>query len=84
MPQIALPALEAVVSLNRCEAPPPVPVVTTVASVLAHQSLYLTARDCLYAVNAGDGTARWCQQVKADQNQEANLSSHGELSSTAT
>ena len=33
MPQIALPSLEAVVILNPCEAPPPVPVVTTVAPV---------------------------------------------------
>jgi hypothetical protein len=64
MQQIALPALEAVVSLNPCQAPPPVPVVTTAALVPAHQSLYLAARDCLYAVHAADGTAYWCQQVK--------------------
>jgi outer membrane protein assembly factor BamB len=64
MHQIALPALEAVVSLIRCEVPPPVPVVATTAPVREHQSLYLSARDCLYAVHAADGTARWCQQVK--------------------
>jgi hypothetical protein len=44
------------VTLNRCQAPPPVPVVTTVAPVREHQSLYLAAGGCLYAVNAADGT----------------------------
>src|SRR5215469_973496 len=71
MPQIALPALEAVVSLNRCEAPPPVPVVTTAAPVREHQPLYLSAREFLYAVNAADGTARWCQQVQLVRTREA-------------
>jgi outer membrane protein assembly factor BamB len=52
------------VTLDRCQAPLPVPVVTTVAPVREHQSLYIAAADCLYAVNAGDGAARWCQQVK--------------------
>lgn len=70
MPQIALPALEAVVTLNPCQAPPPVPVVTTVAPVREHQSLYLTTGDCLYAVDAADGTARWCQQVKLIRTRE--------------
>jgi len=63
MPQIALPALEAIVSLNRCEGPLPVLVVTTPAPVREDQPLYLTAREYLYAVNAADGTARWCQRV---------------------
>ncbi len=70
MHQIALPALEAVVSLNPCQALPPVPVVTTVAPVGEHQSLYLAARECLYAVHAADGTARWCQQVKLTRTRE--------------
>src|SRR5258708_38131905 len=70
MHQIALPALEAVVSLNPCQAPPPVPVVTTVAPVREHQSLYLTAAAGLYALNAADGTARWCQQVKLTRTRE--------------
>src|SRR5258708_2162197 len=29
-----------------------------------HQMLYVTDADRLYAVNASDGTVRWCQQVK--------------------
>lgn len=70
MHQMALPSLEAVVSLNRCQAPPPVPVVTTVAPVRAHQSLYLSTGSCLYAVHAGDGTARWCQQVTLTRTRE--------------
>ena len=61
MPHIALPALEAVVSLTPCEVPPPAPVVTTVAPVREHQTLYLSTGGCLYAVNVADGTARWCQ-----------------------
>ncbi len=52
------------VILNRCLAPPPVPVVTTVAPARADQSLYLSTGACLYALNAADGTTRWCQQVK--------------------
>jgi len=28
------------------------------------QTLYVAASDHLYAVNASDGTVRWCQQVK--------------------
>jgi outer membrane protein assembly factor BamB len=71
MPQIALPSLEAVVALNPCEAPPPVPVVTKVAPVREHQSLYLSAREFLYAVNAADGAARWCQQVQLIRTREA-------------
>jgi outer membrane protein assembly factor BamB len=70
MHQIALPALEAVVTLNSCEAPPPDPVVTTVAPVREHQPLYLTTGDCLHAVDAADGTARWCQQVKLIRTRE--------------
>ncbi len=63
MHEIALPAVEAVVRLNPCDAPPPVPVVTAAAPVRERQSLYVTAKDCLYALNAADGTTRWCQQV---------------------
>jgi hypothetical protein len=70
MPEIALPALEAVIALNPCQAAPPDPVVTTVAPVPAHQPLYLSAGDCLYALNAADGTARWCQQVKLTRTRE--------------
>ncbi|MGZ3584083.1 MAG: outer membrane protein assembly factor BamB family protein [Ktedonobacterales bacterium] len=69
MHQNSPPSLDEV-TLNRCQAPPPVPVVTTLAPVRAHQSLYLAAGDCLYAVNAGDGTARWCQQVKLTRTRE--------------
>jgi outer membrane protein assembly factor BamB len=58
------------VTLHRCQAPPPVPVVTTVAPAREHQSLYLAAGDCLHAVNAGDGTARWCQQVRLTRPRE--------------
>ena len=29
-----------------------------------HQMLYITDADRLYAVNASDGTVRWCQQLK--------------------
>jgi outer membrane protein assembly factor BamB len=32
------------------------------------ESLYIPAGDCLYAVNAGDGTTRWSQQVKQTRN----------------
>lgn len=70
MHQIELPALEAVVTLNPCPTPPPVPVVTTAAPVRAHQSLYIDAGDCLYAVSAADGTARWCQQAKLIRTRE--------------
>jgi outer membrane protein assembly factor BamB len=63
MPTIATNAWGAV-TLNRCQAPPPDPVVTTVAPVRAHRSLYIAAREYLYAVDAGDGTARWCQEVQ--------------------
>ena len=70
MPQIALPSLEAVVTLNPCEAPPPVPVVTTEAPVGEHQLLYLSAREFLYAVNAADGAARWCQHVQLIRTRE--------------
>ncbi len=70
MHQIVLPALEAVVTLNQCEAPPPDPVVTTVAPVRKHQSLYLAAGGCLHAVHAADGAAHWCQQVKLIRTRE--------------
>jgi hypothetical protein len=71
MPQIALPSLEAVVTLNPCQTPPPDPIVTTVAPVREHQPLYLSAREFLYAVNAADGTARWCQHVQLIRTREA-------------
>lgn len=71
MRQIALPDLEAVVSLTPCDIPQPVPVVTTEAPVREHQSLYLAAGGCLYAVNATDGTTRWGQQVKLTRTREA-------------
>lgn len=35
-----------------------------VAPVGEHQLFYVTASDRLYAVDASDGTVRWCQQVK--------------------
>ncbi|MGH2485316.1 MAG: PQQ-binding-like beta-propeller repeat protein, partial [Ktedonobacterales bacterium] len=35
-----------------------------------HLALYLTAGDRLYAVNAGDGTTRWRQQVKLSRTRE--------------
>ncbi|HLZ23299.1 MAG TPA: PQQ-binding-like beta-propeller repeat protein [Ktedonobacterales bacterium] len=70
MHQIELPALEAIVRLDRCDAPPPVPVVTTAAPVREHRPLYLAAGGCLYAVNAADGRARWCQQVKLIRTRE--------------
>ncbi len=52
------------VMLNRCQDPSPDAVVTTVAPVRENQSLYLSTGDCLCALNAADGTARWCQRVK--------------------
>ena len=52
------------VMLNRCQDPPPDAVVTTVAPAREDQSLYLSTGACLYALNAADGTARWCQRVK--------------------
>jgi outer membrane protein assembly factor BamB len=58
------------VTLNPCQVPPPDPAVTTVAPVREHQSLYLAAGGCLYAVNAADGRARWCQQVKLTRTRE--------------
>src|SRR3989442_1192088 len=51
------------VVLNRCGDLPPVSVVTTVAPVGAQQTLYVATFDHLYALNASDGTVRWCQQV---------------------
>jgi outer membrane protein assembly factor BamB len=51
------------ITLNWCQAPPTVPLVTTVAPVRERQSLYVSTGACLYAVAAADGTARWCQQV---------------------
>lgn len=52
------------VALNRCQDLPPVSVVTPVAPVGEPHTLYVTCSDRLYAVNASDGTVRWCQQVK--------------------
>ena len=51
------------VTLSRCQDLPPVPVLTTVAPVGAEETLYVATYDQLYAVNASDGTVRWCQQV---------------------
>ena len=62
------------VTLNPCQAPLPVPVVTTVAPLPEQQSLYLSAADCLYAIHAADGTVRWCQQVTPTRKSE--VSSH--------
>jgi len=64
MPEMTLPDLEAVVTLNPCQTPPPIPVVTTGAPVRERQLLYLSAREYLYAINAVDGTARWCQEAQ--------------------
>lgn len=38
-----------------------------VALIGEQQTLYLTCSDHLYAINASDGTVRWCQQVKLTQ-----------------
>lgn len=70
MPQIELPSLEAIVRLSQCEGPFPVPVVTTAAPVREDRPLYLSAREYLYAVNATDGTVRWCQQVQLIRTRE--------------
>lgn len=51
------------VTLSRCQDPPPVPVVTTGAPVRGDQALYVSTGDCLNALNAADGAARWGQQV---------------------
>ena len=51
------------VALNRCQDLPPVPVLTTVAQVGAQETLYVATYGQLYAVNASDGTVRWCQQL---------------------
>jgi len=63
MPQDLIPSWDEV-TFSQGQAPFPVPVVTAVAPVGAHQSLYLATADGLYAINAGDGTTRWRQQVK--------------------
>ncbi len=81
------------VALNSCQDLPPVSVMTPVAPVGEHQTLYavvgggqvgvdpddhvalvgepptlyVTTSDRLYAVHAGDGTVRWCQQVQPTQ-----------------
>ncbi len=52
------------VVLERCQDLAPVSVVTTIAPVGGQQALYLAAADRLYAVDASDGTVRWCQQVR--------------------
>jgi outer membrane protein assembly factor BamB len=49
--------------------------VTTVAPVGENQSLYLSTGDCLYALNAADGTTHWCQQVKLVSLREASYPS---------
>ncbi len=51
------------VTLSQGQAPFPVPVITTVAPAPERQSLYLATVDGLDAINAGDGTTRWRQQV---------------------
>ena len=51
------------VTLNRCQELPPAPVLTTIAPVGAEETLYVATSSQLYAVNASDGTVRWCQQV---------------------
>jgi outer membrane protein assembly factor BamB len=55
------------VALNRCQDPPPVSLVATVAPVGAQQTLYVSTSDRLYAVYASDGMVRWCQQVQPTQ-----------------
>ncbi len=55
------------VALNRCQDPPPVALVATVAPVGAQQTLYVATSDRVYAVYASDGTVRWCQQVQPTQ-----------------
>ena len=58
------------VTLSRGEDPAPVPVVTTRAPVREDQSLYISTGGRLYALNAADGTARWCQQVALTREQQ--------------
>lgn len=50
--------------LSRRKAASPDAVVTTTAPAPADQTLYVSAGGCLYALDARDGTARWCQQVE--------------------
>jgi len=66
MQQDSTPSVDEV-TLDRCQAPLAVSVVTTVAPVGEQQSLYIAVADRLYAVNASDGTARWCQQLKLNR-----------------
>ncbi len=66
MHQDPIPPLDKV-ALSWCQDPLPVSVVTSIAPVGAQQTLYVPSFDHLYAVNASDGTVRWCQQVKPTQ-----------------
>lgn len=52
------------VTLTRLQDAFPEPVRTASAPAHRRQALYIAAGDCLYAVNANDGSARWGQQVK--------------------
>lgn len=58
------------VTLGRDEDSAPVPVVTTVAPVRQDQSLYVSTGDCLYALHAADGAARWSQRVTLTREQQ--------------
>ncbi|HLG77616.1 MAG TPA: PQQ-binding-like beta-propeller repeat protein, partial [Ktedonobacteraceae bacterium] len=55
--------------LSRCQDLPRTSVVVTVAPVRKQQTLYVASFDHLYAVDASDGTVRWCQQVRPTQEQ---------------
>jgi outer membrane protein assembly factor BamB len=53
------------VAISNCQGQSPASVVTTNAPGGAQRTLYISASTHLYAVNASNGTARWCRQVKS-------------------
>lgn len=70
------------VTFGPCDAPLPIPVVTTAAPMREDAFLYLTTGDCLSAVHVKDGTTRWRQQVKLtrDPSDHPGANEHPEVS----
>jgi eukaryotic-like serine/threonine-protein kinase len=51
------------VVLSKCQTAFPSSAVSAHGSVATQQILYVAASNSLYALNASDGTGRWCQQL---------------------